>query len=305
MAAKTDFGPRIGADPELFLTTKEGQIIPACGLIGGTKDNPTDVTKQVTDNFGMGGWYRGCKGIFGIQEDNVMLEFNVPAFQSHDSFTRGINYILATLEQNILPAKRADLMIKYGVTSFKFKPEVLALYPQALEIGCMPDNNAYADPANGFERAPYTALDFGSSRFCGGHIHVQYNKENVPPHIFAQFMDVVACLPFLSWDKQKERRQFYGQPGLYRNKDYGIEYRTLSSFWLKPDFRERRLYAMAENVLQLAAMANKSDNVLKAAYKRIPWGEVQKIIREEDFKGAEELTQHLMNTLPIYINRGG
>lgn len=310
MADKVDFGPRIGADPELFIATYDENnpkppIIPACGLIGGTKEEPTDITQMVFGNFGRPHRQRDAgkepKGIYAVQEDNVMLEFNIPGFTTYEDFVRGISAVLTTIEQNILAPKK--LVPRYGVVSYEFPKSVLEVHPQALQIGCLPDLNAYAMDGN-FERSPFSALDFGLHRFCGGHLHVQYNHNNVPHHIMAQFMDLVACLPFLAWDKQKERRQFYGQPGLFRRKDYGIEYRTLSNFWLKPEFRASRLYAMAENVLELAKAAQAREKMLQAVHGRIPWAEVQRIIKEEDTKAAAELVLHIRQTTELYINIG-
>ena len=36
-------------------------------------------------------------------------------------------------------------------------------------------------------------------------------------------------------DTDQKRRTLYGKAGAYREKSYGVEYRTLSSFWLKTD----------------------------------------------------------------------
>lgn len=40
-------------------------------------------------------------------------------------------------------------------------------------------------------------------------------------------------VPSIVLDDDKERRSLYGSAGSFRFKEYGIEYRTLSNFWLK------------------------------------------------------------------------
>lgn len=294
--ADKDYGPRLGADPELFIQDSEGKVIPICGKIGGTKEHPLVINHLVEARFGL---YRPRRrgealadiqaGNWAVQEDNVMLEFNVPAFKDSSFFTDSISRMLTVLEHDVL--SQHGVMPKYEVMH-TFKPEDIAPFPQAFTIGCLSDMNAYAE--NGaYEREPFSAAHFGNNRFCGGHLHVQYNPNNVPRHIFAQFMDLVAQLPYLRWDKQKMRRMFYGQPGLYREKPYGIEYRTPSNFWLSKTFRDKYLPGMVENIYSLAAFANKDPEFLKRIYSRIDWVDVQEAIRTENAKLADELVDYI------------
>jgi hypothetical protein len=300
--ADKDYGPRLGADPELFVQTSEGQIVPVCGKIGGTKEQPLIINHLIDAQYGPEGPRRGRgevdrEGNYAVQEDNVMLEFNIPAYSDGAYFQEAITKILTVLENSVLIQQ--GIRAKYEVMH-TFKPEDMAPFPQAFTIGCMPDMNAYAE--NGvFERQPFNATHFGNHRFCGGHLHVQYNHNNVPRHIFAQFMDLVAELPFLRYDKQKMRRMFYGQPGLYREKPYGIEYRTPSNYWLTKSFRDKWLGQMVENILTLAKTANSDPEQLKRIYGRIDWGEVQHAIKTEDAKLADDIIEYVRMKLGLYM----
>lgn len=304
MAVK-DIGPRIGADPEVFIrdvATK--QIIPVCGKVGGTKEKPIDITSQVVYLFGNDGGSRrrdvDSRGIYAVQEDNVMLEFNIPAFREIDLMTNAISRAIDTISATILVPKGFEFA--WGASpEYSFQEEVLNKYEQALEIGCSPDFYAYAEEER-FQREPYTATFLGTRRYCGGHIHVQYDYDNVPKHVFAQFMDCVAALPYLAWDKQGTRRLFYGQPGLFRPKDYGIEYRTLSNFWLQPEFRSAILLDMLDNIMHLALLANNNPDHLINAYPKIPWEDVQSAIRTEDPKLGGEIVSYLRHKLGLSIN---
>lgn len=301
--AEKDHGPRVGADPELFVQTMEGVVVPICGKIGGTKENPLIINHLVEAHYGPeGGRRRGVEGVdkegnYAVQEDNVMLEFNIPAYRDSSYFSDAISKILTVLETGIL--QRQGIQFQYDVMH-TFKPEDIAPFPQAFTIGCMPDMNAYAENEM-FERPPFNAAHFGNHRFCGGHLHVQYNHGNVPRHIFAQFMDLIAELPFLRYDKQKMRRMFYGQPGLYREKPYGIEYRTLSNFWLTKSFRDKWLPQLIENVYGLAKMANNNPEQLRTIYSKIDWTEVQQAIKTENAGMADEIIEFARNKAGMYM----
>lgn len=298
--AEKDYGPRIGADPEVFVQTLEGELTPVCGKVGGTKENPLIIDHLIEASFGPEGGRRGRElvdkqGSYAVQEDNVMLEFNIPAYRDRTYVQDSIGKILSVLETQILDQR--GLKLKYDVSQ-TFKADDLAKYPQAFTVGCLPDLNAYAEIGR-FERPSFNAINFGNNRFCGGHIHVQYNYDNVPRHIFAQFMDLVAELPSLRWDKQKMRRMFYGQPGIYREKPYGIEYRTLSNFWIVPQFRDKWFSVLLDNIYSLAMLANENPEELKQHYSKIDWGDVQHAIKTEDIKLAEELVNYARTKLHV------
>ena len=67
-----------------------------------------------------------------------------------------------------------------------------------------------------------------------GHIHIGYdepNQETSEKIIYA--MDIVLGLESLLLDKDDRRKEMYGKAGCFRFKEYGVEYRTLSNFWVK------------------------------------------------------------------------
>lgn len=287
--ADKDFGPRIGADPEVFVRNAEGVTVPICGHIGGTKEKPIVVTSEMNKIWGKLRGSNEAIGDYAMQEDNVMLEFNVPAWKDCRTFAYSIRNTMEYLDSAVLAPK--GLVLYPGSSVQKFPRTLLESLPQAQAIGCLPDLDAYAVQTN-YKRAAFTATDLGEHRFCGGHIHVQYNKENVPPPVFVKFMDIL-YLQNLMWDKQKERRKFYGQPGIFREKEYGIEYRTPSNFWLKPEFRDGRLEIWADNIIRLAETANTDPSRLKAMYAKITnWDEIRKAISNEDNKLCTEILQH-------------
>lgn len=296
---KSDFGPRLGADPEMFVQNMEGKPVPVCGKVGGTKEQPINVDKEIIYMFGRSRKDAEDVGNYAIQEDNVMLEVNIPASKSAVGFASSMQKMMSWLGSGFLAEKGLVLRLKTSHQSFS--TDVLDQYPQASTIGCLPDMDAYAENGN-WMRQPFQASDFGNNRFCGGHLHLQYNKENVPPHIMARFMDLVVGLPTLGYDKQNMRRQFYGKPGLFRIKDYGIEYRTLSNFWIRSDFIENRLQTMAESALNLGYLANNTPNILRDMFSKVKWDDVQEIISKENNKEANLMIADLRRSFPgVYI----
>lgn len=225
-----------------------------------------------------------------------MFEFNIPAAESHDGFYNNILGMLNFLSTEILGPLGAEFA--FGTNRFNFPIKALT-HPLAQVIGCKPDFNAYL-PKFQQIRAPLAIETLGTRRFCGGHIHVQYNHNNVPRPIFCKLMDLVVSLPFLSLDKQEDRREFYGKAGTFRPTDYGIEYRTPSNFWLDPKYNNSKFISLlASNVLALATCANEEPDSLVTLFKSVPWLEVQKAIDKEDIKLASEVLRHVHKYTPF------
>lgn len=203
----------IGADPELFVSSN-GRVSSAIGKLGGSKDAP-----RMIDGY-------------GIQEDNVLAEFSMPPvfILSHAypaaSFVRyvqkGIDTVKAELDKhNLVPTKH---------TSHSYSPRTLQKYgPSALEFGCDPDYSAYKACVN-------PAPDCTSTlRTAGGHVHVGYEEAEHSPEVdrmVVKAMDLFLGVPSVLIDPDNRRRELYGKAGAYRSKSYGIEYRTLSNFWI-------------------------------------------------------------------------
>ena len=111
--------------------------------------------------------------------------------------------------------------------------ETLSTVPLAWQVGCSPDWNAYTEN----QHHPFTPADLGPDRHAGGHIHVGYPKDECPDFIFVRAMDYYLRLAVTrSMEVGQWRSRFYGYQGLYRPKEYGIEYRTLCTWPLHSAF---------------------------------------------------------------------
>lgn len=269
----------IGADPEFFITTNDGKILPIIGLLGGTKDEPIKVD--------------GSREGFAVQEDNVMAEYNIPP--TTDAYT-----FAAYVQEGRNHAMRAIRTRRKGVdvsTQCSHElPHKLLQHPQAQTFGCSPDFDAYQQGRPLPRISPRAlATDNGAWRFAGGHVHLGYSKDTFgwepPPFVLAAFCDVFLGIPALAYgmDNQGERRKHYGTPGRYRPTKYGIEYRTLGNGWTMSERHSASVGMMAQRLAQEFA---KGEDRIRQLYNDLPWVDIRKTISAGDWEQASLIRNH-------------
>ena len=200
----------LGADPEVFVGNNSG-IKSIIGLIGGTKNNPLPL--PIGDGF-------------AVQEDNVALEYNIPASPSKQLFVDNIATAMSFIETTLRDREGLHF-VKDSAISF---PEQELQHPLAHVFGCDPDYNAWTGHINKSPRAKDRNL-----RSCGGHVHIGVRGtkyENVPLPEIIKACDVFLGIPSVLMDNGLLRKELYGKAGAFRPKDFGGEYRTLSNFWI-------------------------------------------------------------------------
>ena len=114
----------LGADPEFFIRdTRTGGVVSAVGTCGGTKTAPRDVGD---------GYY--------VQEDNVMVEYNVPPATHGRTFSESLR---TGRERaiDLVRTKRNNVEVDFKCSRL-FSHQMLR-NPQARRFGCAPDFNAY------------------------------------------------------------------------------------------------------------------------------------------------------------------
>lgn len=212
----------VGADPEVFVRDRDGNLVNAHGMIPGTKDDPHPVN---------GG---------AVQVDGMALEFNINPASSFEEFEDNILTVLSELEKMIPNGYSLDFspVANFGEDYIKSQPEISRV------LGCNPDFNASTGLQNPI---PNAGLGF---RTASGHIHVGWTKDqdiNHPEHIEAckmavKQLDAVLGIPSKIWDKDVVRSSMYGKMSAYRPKSYGVEYRTLSNTWVNDRTRRKFIY---------------------------------------------------------------
>lgn len=213
---------KIGCDPELFIKNKYGSYKSAVGLIGGSKECPLVIDK----------------GGFAILEDNVAVEFNTKPASSYEEFRSGIHKVLDHLRAK-LPGFEFS---KESAVSF---PKEELNTPEAQEFGCEPDYDAWMEQVNDKPKADDKCL-----RSAGGHIHVGSSIAKSNPLAVIRAMDLFLGVPSVVRDNGTLRRNLYGKAGCFRPKSYGVEYRTLSNFWIWDDNLIHWAYEGTERALE-------------------------------------------------------
>ena len=200
----------VGADPEVFVS-HAGKIISAIGIVPGSKAQP------VPTKHGF------------VQPDNVLAEFNINPAKCRNEFVASIKAVLADLGE-MTPGldMRASHMYTYE--------ELDSFGPEAFIFGCDPDFDAW----RGGDKTIQPVGADPRLRTAGGHVHLGYLSDGQECSIadrcrVVRAMDVTLGLQSVLFDKDTQRKQLYGKAGCFRPKKYGVEYRTLSNFWLMSD----------------------------------------------------------------------
>jgi len=223
----TPEGLTIGADPEFFLKNEQGLVYPACGLIGGTKEDPLPVP------YGT------------LQEDNVTMEIGIDPATSVEEWVHNLNTVT---EEGAIRAAEHGLYIA-NRASAEFPMFLLLQHEAAMVFGCEPDYNAYTGREN-----PNPSVD-STLRTCAGHIHLGYDNDRTMRQAMevVQYLDWVVGLWTVLHDPDTARRERYGKAGAFRPKPYGLEYRVPSNFWLQSDELKREMFTRVKLGYTMAA----------------------------------------------------
>ena len=198
----------LGSDPEFFIfDSNKNEFIASCGWIGGTKQKPVYLEDKL-----------------GYQEDNVALEFNVPPTRSSINLLDNVNKLIGYIETKYSFKEKGYQILP--VASAYFSSEQLNS-DQARTFGCDPDYNAWTNKTNEIATVDTTL------RSCGGHVHVGYPNPNVDSNLqIIRLLDLYLGVPSVLLDLDTDRKLLYGKAGAFRHQPYGVEFRTLSNFWL-------------------------------------------------------------------------
>lgn len=230
-----------GSDPE-FMLMKDGEYVSAIDVINGSVEEP------IEDNGHSFYW------------DNVLAECAVkPSFDKLEALN---NF------QDCLK-RYAKIVSPYSliVQAAQNYPKQVLNDPKAKVAGCEADNCCYTMSVMKGELSAKDAIANGDLRTCGGHIHVGHDilLSDGPEPIFAVYLfDLFLGVPSLFLDKDitsSKRKEIYGQSGRFRNKEYGIEYRSLSNYWLQSPKLLELIYDITNFVIDFLEQ-DKAKNIL-------------------------------------------
>jgi len=226
----------LGADPE-FMIVKDGEYKSVIGIIQGTVDNRIKI--------------RGHEFYY----DNVLAECAIKPSYSKEEAVSNFKECLQLFAEMAHP--------------FQIVPQAAQHYdrnqlqhPEAKTVNCDPEFCPYAmSMVNG----PVEEILYGTLRTCGGHIHLGHETltEGNNGILAMYMMDLFLGVPSLWLDKDPTsgtRREMYGAAGRYRAKSYGMEYRSLSNFWLQSPRFVEFIYDMSEFVTNFVVSGKGSEH---------------------------------------------
>lgn len=236
--------PVMGTDPEFFLE-KDGDIVPAFDWLP-DKHSTLD----------------------GLFWDGFQAETTVDPFQSshipqcHQTLGRNIARQLEKLgEKNLNIAAQSvwripSLMLQYASEAH-------------VALGCDPSRNVYG--THGRTVLEPRKLNW---RFAGGHLHFALDgvERNDPDNIryLVKTLDAALGIPSVCLAQNYDhfiRRRYYGLAGEYRLPPHGLEYRTLSNFWLPAPEAFMLVFDLGRHALNLGRARLK--NVLVGSERSI------------------------------------
>lgn len=262
----------VGSDPEVFLRDKNNNLVNALEIIPGDKGNP----------------FATAHG--SVQPDNILAEFNSLPSYNLAEFVKNHQLILSDLKDIIAPL---DLQLDFVASALA--EESLLSDIRTRIAGCEPDFNVWF--CKSFKKhfnmkankpANYWATNV---RAAGGHLHISFDQADNDRNFnnrfkFVKALDYALGVPSVIHDPDQQRRKYYGKAGAFRPKDIkrddpynGIEYRTLSNFWLKSEELMAWVYGRVVEVYE-----NLEELSSKAEYYS---DSIQKIINSGDSESAK------------------
>jgi len=169
-----------------------------------------------------------------IVRDGVQFELQPIATYGYPQLAANITNLLREVEAI---AAAGNATIAYNGLVEVSRKELDSLSPETRVLGCQPSHNFYGSRPINVDAATYR------KRSSGGHIHIglanltsiqQYDtdyRERLVP-----LLDIFVGNTAVLLDRDPgaaERRENYGRAGEFRLPSYGLEYRTLSNFWLR------------------------------------------------------------------------
>lgn len=216
-----------GTDPE-FMLQKDGKICSAIGVLKGDKENKTKVND--------------CEFYY----DNVLAECTIPPSYSKEEAVENVRNCLHDFSKLVKPY---ELVVK---SSHKYDQNQLN-HEDALKVYCVSENCCYSME----EIEPDTEIFHKTNlRSAGGHIHLgaDFLKNGYNSWTAVRLMDLFAGIPSVFLDdnlSSKKRKEIYGKSGRFRFTSYGIEYRSLSNFWLTSPELVELFYDISKTVLEI------------------------------------------------------
>lgn len=280
-----------GADPEFFFK-QNGAVIGAEKVLPKNGVMRTERFHKLDEN---GAHVLNEDGLFATEErpygspliiiDGVQAELNVVPNHCRQSFSTNISICFRKIAEQI---HGKDIIASFAQTVEVDKEEMQTLSKDAQQFGCAPSKNVYG-------RTKVEVKDASKyySRSAGGHIHIGHGSNTTVKNVLANtditipILDIIVGNTCVLIDRDPgniERRKNYGRAGEYRLPKHGLEYRTLSNFWL----RSYQTMSLVMALVRFAVCVAGDEAVSKELLALVDLEKIARAINENDVKLAQE-----------------
>jgi hypothetical protein len=276
---------QLGCDPEFFFA-QDGKVIGAEKVL--PSNGILAAEKQRVSGAGAGGIWDNPKAFV---LDGVQVELNPKPTYCRAHIGNQLRVAFIALKEHLNKVGEGKIKASFSSVIEIDQRELDGLSEKAKVFGCAPSLNQYDKGATvSVDAATYL------KRSAGGHIHLGLEEYLKPLHArLVPLMDIIVGNTCVMIDRDPEaatRRLHYGRAGEHRLPKHGLEYRTLSNFWL-------RSYPLVSLVLGLSRLAV---GVLKTTtiahysawdaetdlLKRVDMANITKAINTNDLKLAKD-----------------
>lgn len=284
----------LGCDPEFFFT-KNGDIIGSEKIIpeGGLVYEPDSFKGKIDGRHTT----RGNMSVSKIIIDGVQAEINPRPNTCRANLANEISCCMRTVYEAIKNDQSLSCNFEPAVS---ITPEELkSLSEKSQQFGCSPSKNTKGKSEISIKDASKYYY-----RSAGGHIHLGSTTESVRkalqhPELVIPVLDIIlgnTCVLIDRNDSNIERRKVYGMAGEYRTPPHGLEYRTLSNFWLRNYSLMSMVFGIAQQCVQLVEydLASKTDNVQKL-FSLVDMGDIHRAINENNKELAQANFDKVIN----------
>ncbi|GAG31469.1 unnamed protein product, partial [marine sediment metagenome] len=133
----------------------------------------------------------------------------------------------------------------------------------------------------------------GLDRSCGGHVHLGGDFK-CPDFVAALFAELfIGFYAGMYAQPGDPRAGWYGKPGIYRPKPYGIEYRSPNNKW---GMTTGGMELIGDYALRCARYLTETDSVtLQGTFRKIPWVKVRAWLLGSKRTDASKVLHHQIN----------
>lgn len=270
----------VGSDPEFFVLDRKGNPYPATPFAVGTKEKPETIP--------------GLPDGFFEQRDNLSFEGNIPPATNKEEFIKNVTLLREYFVSKV--AKFGCSISPNGVERF---PKRMLLTPEGSEFGCSSVISSW-DSNNGIRvNRPTPTLSGVDYRVSGFHLHIGIKKEDSDPRIswdilIGRLFDIFLTIPSHKIKDEPERIKTYGKYGMIRTKIYGVECRTLSTFFTQREWLPW-VWDQLMKIEAFIAMCSKNDlfKIIKIGYFVDDYFDIMKTLSDIfiEFDNKEILNQ--------------